>query len=615
MEYLDQERVDNMQCGPFNNKSYYGYKSSVLKSGICKYYRREQFDKLEWCITEMFIFGIKNNGMMTNVINRLRILIMEEISFNEFGIIVDCISLINKIDEEKDIMEKLCLSISMVRLASKCKKGRICSYVNNWWKYNSKKKEQPTLKNILKFKKENDTTELLEYGELMIDYITSRNEKLFEVYTILFDMKDKMGRRYRRTDAVYLYWELIEKYYCYDQSNVSSLRILNSKKKILFDFAINMFNRKGMKERKAFGVWMGLFVVWDASGIPPSYPIPPVYISSILKDRIKINIDEPYVIKDFHVNKKFGLSAFGTTGAYVVNEDITCLGHESYTGINKMLKYREYYQIQKDRQENKVLYNTVPVFMSGKQIKGNSNIPCNSDTSLNFSVIKVIEEGVCGLKKCCIIVKNLHTGEKLVIKEMPKSMNYGIDYLFMDELKESLGLKNLNMFRISSKTNLEVIDKEIKSFVGNWKFKHTNDKDIYYCVMDYKDNIGDIGKHKHILDNNTIKEEMLKIRLFNGLFGTSDNILRNILVSSDNKTLYSIDENDIYGKRKNIFNKNDWCLKDKWCLDNMVRVWKELITHIDIELVKTKLITFGFEHKLGEFKNRLSYTLDDIITI
>ena len=231
MEYLDQERVENMQCGPFNNKSYYGYKSSVLKSGICKYYRREQFDKLEWCVVEMFIFGIKNSGIMTNVINRLRILIMEEISFTEFGIIVDCINLLNKIDKEQDLIEKLCLSITLVRLACKCKKGRICSYVNKWWKYNSKKNEQKTIDKIIKHKKENDTTELLEYGELMIKYITSRNERLFEVYTILFDMKDKVGKRYRRTDAVYLYWELIEKYYCYEKSTLSSLRILNKKKK------------------------------------------------------------------------------------------------------------------------------------------------------------------------------------------------------------------------------------------------------------------------------------------------------------------------------------------------------------------------------------------------
>jgi len=50
----------------------------------------------------------------------------------------------------------------------------------------------------------------------------------------------------------------------------------------------------------------------------------------------------------------------------------------------------------------------------------------------------------------------------------------------------------------------------------------------------------------------------LKIRLFDGIFRSSDNILRNILVNTSEELL-SIDEGDIYGKRKEIFNKHDWC--------------------------------------------------------
>ena len=604
MEFIDEKKLDAMACGPFNNKSYYGYKSSVLKSGICKYFRREQFLKVEWCVVEMFLFGLKNSGMMTNVINRLRILIMEEIVFSEFGAILTCISLLNTIDQEKDTMEKLRLSISMVRVASGCKKGRVVSYVNNWWKHNTKKNtEKINIKKIIRFRQPQDSDELLGYGELLIDYIRNRDERLFEIYTIMFDMKDKMGRRYRRTDAVYLYWQLIEKYYCYEQAPGSKLRILNTKKKILFDFALGMFHRKNMKERKAFGVWMGLFVVWGggATTVEP----PEVSVEELLKDRKKISIDEPYVVNDFHVNKKFGLSTFGTVGAYVVNEDTSCLGYEE-TGVSKLMKYREYYQIQKDRQEKKIQDSGVPVFMSGSKIGGTE--------TLHFRVLKVIEEGVCGLKKCCILVKNLETQKKIVIKEMPKSMNYGIDYQFMDELKSHLGLGSLGMRRMVSRTNLGVVDKTIKSYVGNWEFK-TSDIDIYYCVMDYKDNIGDLGKHKDVMQDTGVREEMLKIRLFNGMFGTSDNILRNILVGTNRTDLYSIDENDIYGKRKNIFNKNDWCLKDSWCMENMERIWKELVGSIDVEMVKDKFKLFGLESNIEEFGRRLDYTIEEIVRV
>ena len=44
---LNEEVVEGMKVGAFNNKSYFGYKGSVLKSGICKYYRRKFFEKFK----------------------------------------------------------------------------------------------------------------------------------------------------------------------------------------------------------------------------------------------------------------------------------------------------------------------------------------------------------------------------------------------------------------------------------------------------------------------------------------------------------------------------------------------------------------------------------------
>ena len=67
-------------------------------------------------------------------------------------------------------------------------------------------------------------------------------------------------------------------------------------------------------------------------------------------------------------------------------------------------------------------------------------------------------------------------------------------------------------------------------------------------------------KNKEFLDDENVFRESLKIRLFDGLFRSSDNILRNILVNKDGDVL-SIDEGDIYGKRKLIFNMNDWFKK------------------------------------------------------
>ena len=40
----------------FNNMSEFGYKSSILKSGICKYFRRGEKEKFTWCVMEMAKF-------------------------------------------------------------------------------------------------------------------------------------------------------------------------------------------------------------------------------------------------------------------------------------------------------------------------------------------------------------------------------------------------------------------------------------------------------------------------------------------------------------------------------------------------------------------------------
>ena len=89
----------------------------------------------------------------------------------------------------------------------------------------------------------------------------------------------------------------------------------------------------------------------------------------------------------------------------------------------------------------------------------------------------------------------------------------------------------------------------------------------------------------------TVKREALKIRLFDGLFRSSDNIPRNILVN-DNHELLSIDEGDIFGKREKIFNKNDWFTKPENC------------SHVFVESVVDELLNFN---QLTKIKKLFEY--------
>ena len=104
--YLNKAMIEEMKVGAFSNKSYFGYKGSVLKSGICKYYRRKYFEKFEWCVIEMMLFGLLSKGLLTNVLNRMKILLMEEIICNEGGRVYESVVLLENM-EKVNLKEKI----------------------------------------------------------------------------------------------------------------------------------------------------------------------------------------------------------------------------------------------------------------------------------------------------------------------------------------------------------------------------------------------------------------------------------------------------------------------------------------------------------------------------
>ena len=123
----------------FNNRGYNGYSRKVLLSGICKYYRREYTEKFVWCVIEMLLFKYheKGIGLVTNVLNRLRILIMEEILFcNKVHRIIEMIQLIEHTDHRNISIETLFQRVlSFCKLVSKRPKSRGVSYYRSWYKY------------------------------------------------------------------------------------------------------------------------------------------------------------------------------------------------------------------------------------------------------------------------------------------------------------------------------------------------------------------------------------------------------------------------------------------------------------------------------------------------
>ena len=583
----------------FNNISKYGYTNTQLKSGICKYFRRDEHEKLKWCIFELaeFVNCTQGNGsksIISNLISRLKILIMEDLSITSIDVACFCIERLNEYEKDRTNLHPLFLFWKAISMG---KKSRTCSYVNNWWRFNSNEYDTSTIKlhKILKYKKEEDSDELLILGELLIKSIESKDEMIIDIYNKLYLYKGKCGRRMNRRDGVYLYWEVIKSYFN------------NTQQQIIYNFALEMFKRNSLKERAYFGIWIGI-MLWKTDELDfkktlviENFPI----LVEKYHNNYKLQLDD-YVINDFHVNRKFGLTKFAKEGAYVKNEDLTLLGSNAKV-------YKEFYISQKENNhsissnpKNKSI-NTSPKYISNKELSSYEKRLEFIDFN-DFTVKKVIQEGVCGLKVCCVQVK--YKGQDYILKEMRESFNYGRDYMFLDCIKYLFNIRPIGMKRIISNQKLFRKDLNIHSFVNNWKW---GDDNCVYCMMNYYPNIGDLGKamktEKLLSNNESVIKELYKIRIFDGLFRSSDNILRNILVGDDKCTLLSIDEGDIFGKRKYIFNKNDWCKKEKEKYEHTINlVLNEIMYDKDqkIKIIINYMKIFGFQDYSKEFKERFN---------
>jgi hypothetical protein len=617
-EYFDKEKLDNVKGGMFKNNSYGGHSSQVLKSGICKYYRRKMFDKFEYCLIDMMLFGPSKKALLTNLFNRIRILLMEEIVFTEVGPITQCIRLLDNI-ESLDFSSQIQNMLKISKIVQTCKRARVVSYIRNYYKIHGNKEnlDNVVIDKVIKYKKENDSEILLKYGELFIKYMEDEKHSgnIFNIYNILYNNADRIesGKRYRRKDPVYLLFEIIEDKYF---SN-----------KTVFEFAKTMFFRKSMIERHAFGFWLLCFA-WKINKVDFNEELVPVEIIDLdeyFKNRVEHKINDDFVVKDYHVKKSHGLAKFGTIGSLVIDEDLSILGKrgeyfrklyvdDKNGKVTKKISFKiKSNNDSKNDSSNKSLDPKIKFNIKSKIIDSTNSFNNYDDSKLEvipfskFTNIHVLEDGVCGLKVCCLKVDYL--GKPHILKEMRASFNYGKDYMLIDELKKYFGIKPINMRRIKCDKYLVRIDNTKKTLVKNWKWE---DKEIIYCIMENFDNIGDLGKHKNILENDNVFYECVKIRLYDGLFCSSDNILRNILVNSNNELL-SIDEGDIYGKRKEIFNKNDYMLKGK----NKTRT-KQIVAQIiedwnlisKISIVEVALKKYGFSNKVDIMKCRFNNYLN-----
>lgn len=574
----------------FNNKSYFGYKSNALKSGICKYYRRNEYKKFLWCVIEMLLFRFheKGGGLVTNLLNRLKILIMEDMSCME----VDrAILAIKKLDEfEKSERMDYNKIYEFCNIVIEGKKGRSISYLNCWWRNNPDKLDMSliSIKKVLKYAKKGDNEEILKLGEKLIEYLEKDDEKILDILMKMIKF-EKVGKRYRRSDGVYLFMEILRDY------------CDNGKLIKLWDFAMEMLARKSMKERFYFAVWIGT-IMWQKKNIDFSKSIndfdKKMKISQVLEHfckREKIILDD-YVLEDWHVNKKFTLEKFSKVGAFVENEDLTVLGESKFDlykqfyidkkaetikqkpVTKKKVKKIENIKVafQKQDKTREEIRNEKYKMIKRLRGKPNFNELENKLKVITFktdNVITLCTETTCGNKVMCFEM------DGKIWKESRKTMNYNRDYCVLDLCKEMFKLNKINMTRVLADFRIVKKDSKIKSWKDNWcveTIDETKEK-IVYCVMDKIEPGIEVGKiKKEMLGNRKLLKEFVKIGVFRGIFRVSDFNGRNVLLKNKDE-LVSIDEGDI-GKRLEILGA-----REKW-LVNALNKDKTIINDIICEL-------------------------------
>ena len=377
INYLNKRKVQLIQVySVFNNQSYNGYKKKILLSGICKYFRRGIYDKFLWCVTEMALFKYHAKGvcLVTNVLNRMRILIMEELLFSEnIGVTIDAINMIESINQKTMNIEEITQRLySFCKIVKVCSRSRTVSYFKEWFRYEGEagfetpfelleiNENDMTL--ITSFKKKGDPLHLLQLGELLLKTLEN-DADLYEksrIVMILYwefcKIKEGCGRRYRRKKGIYLFWEIIDSYMKNKGDHVAP------KWAVIFKFGLTQYFREKLRERNAFGIWMILYclycekIEWSHTSRKDSELLCDMSeVIEYIKEREKSNIqvNEDFVIKDWHVNRNYGIGLFAKVGAYVKDEKNIVIDAKLYEKM-KMYYIKKKIWIDEEQKERKL---------------------------------------------------------------------------------------------------------------------------------------------------------------------------------------------------------------------------------------------------------------------
>lgn len=613
------------------NKSYYGYKIDVLKSALQKYLRRKELKKMEWVMTELYMFRFADNravNVLSNVLNRVKIFNDEEMCFDDWNRYLKVHELIEEF--EKNDKKGLNILLKICKILVDCNMLRLNNDVKSYYrlavdKYGLKLKDAEINEGkLLRYVKEGDDKECLNLFGKFIDLFEKGSEDCCYYALKLLNKEEnkvKCGRRIRRNGPSYMIWDYL----------LSVGRKKNNEKCMkMLEYKLQEYHIK-RGERPIFmtaSIYMMIYydeMKWDKVIDYSKYDVSDQEIINMLNQRVRLDIDDYCIDMHCSEGRKKGKNKkdFVLEGSIVVDEytkynrpemrkfyielglehvkkvesgELPAKGKRcKKRNIKDMLVKKENNkkEIRKEKTETKMTDRAKLRSEKYKKIKKMRGVPDFDDLEKNLEFvdsrtidvnkIKLCSDTTCGNKVMCFEY------EGKIWKEGRKSMNYNRDYCVLDECKEKFGLEKIGMKRVVANFRIKKKDKSKKSWVDNWSllsWGHCagNNKDlknkVVYCVMDKIEPGTEVGKKKkEMLSNRNMLKEFVKIGVFRGIFRVSDFNMRNVLVKDNNK-LVSIDEGDI-GKRLDILGgkgKHKWLIKT---LNEDKTIIKEILEEIN----------------------------------
>ena len=506
--------------------------------------------EMKWCVEEIYRFRSMardekelkvSKALISNLVNRIIVMMDEELLFNEWAVYLKCRFLIDKFWEEDnveylyEICDLLC-GAKLIRYSSDVS----CYHMK--MTIQAIEDEEDVYQKFEQFKIEMEKGDVVKAFRIVIHLFLNKNE-------------EKLKKRVlRRAHPIYLIWD-----YLLNLEKVNANE--NLKKAIVYRF--NEFP-KDRGEKKLFltsAISLCIYserIDWSVNWME---------ISGVASEKIEGYLEIPSYAIDMHTKKgrEMGKNRadFAKEGSLVVDEDKEYYNEEyrefynkckfEEAGIKNIRPSRKVAKKPKEKKEKVVKEpkeKKEKVMKEPKEKKDKKHqkylakMPESGELEYipmeDMNFVKLCLKNPCGKKVMCFVVE--YQGVEYVLKEGKKSMNYNEDYEVVDSMKEIFGLNKIGMRRIFSNKAMVKIDEGKMEWCDNWKF--VEKENIVYSMMSYIPGVR-FNHSKNITPE--LELEYMKIGLFRGIFMVSDFNVTNVFELEGK--LYSIDEHDILGKR------------------------------------------------------------------